>query len=120
MGTFNALVLETLHEVSHMLSFKGHHYHSYAFGHELSDYSSLEGMAGHSHKALQELKELLEANKQKEEQKDSKNEKFDKHFSDVFQLAFAIMTLEKKQTNWSYIKEYGHWFPNVHTPPPKA
>ena len=119
LGIFNGLVMETLHEVSHMLAPKGHH-HSYAFGHELPDYSSLEGMAGHSHKALEELKELLEANKQqKEDKKDADTEKLDKHFSGESKLMPATVLVENKQSNWCYIKRQHYRYIHISTPPPQ-
>jgi len=57
MGIFNALVLETLHGISHSLDSSAHH-HSYMDGH--GQRSSLEAMSGHSHQALEELRELLQ------------------------------------------------------------
>jgi len=71
LGLFNGLIVETLHEVSHVLAPKTHH-HNFASDHEAIDYSSLEAMAGHSHEALEALKELLKANQPDEQE--SKND----------------------------------------------
>ncbi|WP_318309353.1 hypothetical protein [Flagellimonas crocea] len=119
LGLFNGLVLETLHEVSHVLSPKTHH-HNFASDHEAIDYSSLEAMAGHSHEALEALKDLLEANQPEEqESKDEINLKLDKHFVEETGIASEIATRPIGQSNWEYQTLTSLGCQRVITPPPQ-
>ncbi|MDC6387487.1 hypothetical protein PP182_02250 [Maribacter sp. PR1] len=120
LGIFNGLVLETFHEVSHILAPKTHS-HSYAFGHEIVNYGSLKGMAGHSHNALKELKELLEANKKdKEEPKSTPDFKIDKHISEELVVKNMYSFPIDEKTRWNYHLMSFFWYPNINTPPPKC
>lgn len=119
LGVFNGLVLEMLHEISHIVAPRTHS-HTFVFGHEIVDYSSLEGMAGHSHEALKELKELLEANNPKED--DSKNtllEKLDKHMSDKVALIASIGISVESRPSWHYQENYHFRYPKQEFPPPR-
>lgn len=119
VGIFNGLVLETIHEVSHIFAPKAHS-HSYAFGHEIVNYSSLEGMAGHSHEALKELKELLEANKPgKKEDEVVSNLKIDKHITTGFSLKINRSFLVERKSNWNYNLQSFLCYPSINTPPPQ-
>ncbi len=119
LGIFNGLVLETLHEVSHLFAPKTHS-HSYAFGPEIVNYASLEGMAGHSHEALKELKELLEANKpSKKEDEIASKLKIDKHITKDFALKINHGFLVKRKTNWNYNLRSFLWYPSINIPPPQ-
>jgi len=118
-GLFNGLVLEALHEVSHLMSPKTHH-HTFASDHETIDYSSLEAMAGHSHEALEALKDLLEANQQDEQKsKDDISLKLDKHFVEEIQIAPEINTLIDSNRLWAYQNITSFWCQGVTTPPPQ-
>ena len=119
LGLFNGVVLETLHEVSHVLAPKTHH-HNFASDHEAIDYSSLEAMAGHSHEALEALKELLEANQPNEqESKDDISLKLDKHFIEETHVSTEIKTLPITERNWVYQCGTSFWCLGVTTPPPQ-
>lgn len=119
LGIFNGLVLETLHEVSHILAPKTHS-HSYAFGHEIVNYNSLKGMAGHSHDALKELKELLETNKKHKEESESIIDlKIDKHISEEPSVKNRYSFPFDEKTRWNYHLGSFLWYPNIKTPPPK-
>lgn len=119
LGLFNGLVLETLHEVSHVLAPKTHH-HNFASDHEAIDYSSLEAMAGHSHEALEALKELLEANQSDEqESNDDISLKLDKHFIEETHLSSEMKTLPITERNWVYQSSTSFWHVGVTTPPPQ-
>lgn len=119
LGLFNGLVLETLHEVSHIMSPKTHH-HGFASDHESIDYSSLEAMAGHSHEALEALKDLLEANKPDEQKsKDGISLKLDKHFVQEARSTSEVKTLPVSDSNWVYQCITSFWSQSVTTPPPR-
>jgi hypothetical protein len=119
LGLFNGLVLETLHEVSHILSPKMHH-HNFASDHEAINYSSLEAMAGHSHEALETLKDLLEANQPDEqESKDKISLKLDKHFVEETRIASEIAIRPIGQSNWGYQTLTSLWCQQLTTPPPQ-
>ncbi|NDV17278.1 hypothetical protein GO009_14735 [Muricauda sp. TY007] len=119
VGLFNGLVLETLHEVSHVLAPKTHH-HNFTSDHEAIDYSSLEAMAGHSHEALEALKQLLEANQSNEqESKDDISFKLDKHFVEETHVSTEIKTLPITERNWVYRSSTSFWDVGVTTPPPQ-
>ncbi|MDF0716922.1 hypothetical protein PY092_12235 [Muricauda sp. 334s03] len=119
LGLFNGLVLETLHEVSHVLAPKTHH-HNFASDHEAIDYSSLEAMVGHSHEALEALKDLLEASQTDEqESKDDFTLKLDKHFVKEIRIASEIKTLPIGNGNWVYQCMTSFWSQSVTTPPPQ-
>ena len=118
-GLFNGLVLEALHEVSHLMSSKTHH-HTFASDHETIDYSSLEAMAGHSHEALEALKDLLEANQQDEqESKDDISLKLDKHFGEETHIVSEIRTSIISKSDWAYQNITSFWCQGVTTPPPQ-
>lgn len=119
LGLFNGLVLEALHEVSHVLAPKAHH-HNFASDHEAIDYSSLEAMAGHSHEALEALKDLLEANQPDEnESKDNISLKLDKHFVEESHIVPEINTLIDSNRLWAYQNITSFWCQGVTTPPPQ-
>ncbi|MFC4218898.1 hypothetical protein [Flagellimonas marina] len=119
LGLFNGLVLETLHEVSHIIGPKTHH-HSFTNDHEDIDYSSLEAMAGHSHEALEALKELLKVNEPDEqESKDDISLKLDKHLSDETTVDSKIITLPISYDNWAYQSMTSFWCLSVISPPPQ-
>ncbi len=120
LGLFNGLVLETLHEVSHIFATKTHH-HGFASNHEAIDYySSLEAMAGHSHEALEALKELLEANQPDEqESKDEISLKLDKHFVEEGKITTQIYTVPVVNNHWAYQNLTSFWCQGVTTPPPE-
>lgn len=119
LGLFNGLVLETLHEVSHVMAPKAHH-HNFASDHEAIDYSSLEAMAGHSHEALEALKDLLEANQPDEhESNDNISLKLDKHFVEEIQIASEINTLMDSNRLWAYQDITSFWCQGLTTPPPQ-
>nr|WP_297789170.1 hypothetical protein [uncultured Allomuricauda sp.] len=119
LGLFNGLVLETLHEVSHILAPKTHH-HNFASDHEAIDYSSLEAMAGHSHEALEALKELLEANQpDQQESKDEISLKLDKHFTEETSVSLELITSPIVDSNWPYQCLTSFWCQGVTTPPPQ-
>ncbi|MBO0331284.1 hypothetical protein [[Muricauda] lutisoli] len=119
LGLFNGLVLETLHEVSHIVSPETNHHH-FATDREAIDYSSLEAMAGHSHEALEALKELLEAHQPDEqESKDGISFKLDKHVSEEISLQHEIGLLPVGNNNWAYQSITPFWCQNVTTPPPQ-
>lgn len=119
LGLFNGLVLETLHEVSHVFAPKTHH-HGFASEHETIDYSSLEAMAGHSHEALEALKDLLEANQSDEQ--DSNNDvsfKLDKHLVEEHHIYAEINASPVVKNHWAYQSLASFWFQSVTTPPPQ-
>ncbi|WP_127137466.1 hypothetical protein [Flagellimonas oceanensis] len=119
LGLFNGMVLETLHEVSHVLAPKTHQ-HNFASDHQAIDYSSLEAMAGHSHEALEALKELLEANQSDEqESNDDISLKLDKHFIEGTHLSSEMKTLPVTERNWVYQSYTSFWHVGVTTPPPQ-
>ncbi len=119
LGLFNGLVMEILHEVSHVMAPKTHH-HNFASDHEAIDYSSLEAMAGHSHEALEALKDLLEANQADEqESKDNISLKLDKHIVEEIQIASEINTLIDSNSLWAYQNITSFWCQGVTTPPPQ-
>tara|TARA_R110000751_G_scaffold62520_7_gene129348 strand:- start:212312 stop:212710 length:399 start_codon:yes stop_codon:yes gene_type:complete len=119
LGLFNGLVLETLHEVSHVLAPKNHH-HNFASDHEAIDYSSLEAMAGHSHETLEALKELLEANQpDKQESKDEISLKLDKHFAEEPHVSTELYTSPVGKKHWAYQNTTFFWHQSVTTPPPQ-
>ena len=119
LGLFNGLVLETLHEVSHIFAPKTHH-HGFASDHEAIDYSSLEAMAGHSHEALEALKDLLEANQPDEqESKYDISLKLDKHFFEETRITSEIRMLTITDRNWVYQCITSFWSQSVTTPPPQ-
>ncbi|MEC8832738.1 MAG: hypothetical protein VX772_10295 [Bacteroidota bacterium] len=119
LGLFNGLVVETLHEVSHVLAPKTHH-HNFASDHEAIDYSSLEAMAGHSHEALEALKELLEANQpDKQESKDEISLKLDKHFAEETIMTPKLITSPILDSNWAYQCLTSFWYRSITTPPPQ-
>ncbi len=119
LGLFNGLVLETLHEVSHIISTETNHHH-FASDHEAIDYSSLEAMAGHSHEALEALKELLEANQPDEqESKDGISFKLDKHVPEEISLQHKINWLPVSDNNWAYQSITPLCWQSVTTPPPQ-
>lgn len=119
LGLFNGLVLEALHEVSHVMAPKTHH-HNFASDHEAIDYSSLEAMAGHSHEALEALKDLLEANQPDEhESKDNISLKLDKHIVEENQIASEINTSIISKSDWTYQRQTSFWCQGVTTPPPQ-
>lgn len=119
LGLFNGLVLEALHEVSHIWIPKSHH-HSFTSDHEAVDYSSLEAMAGHSHEALEALKDLLGANQQDEQDsKDKISLKLDKHFVEETYLTSEINFLVFAINNWVYQDKVFSWCHSVTTPPPQ-
>lgn len=119
LGLFNGLVLETLHEVSHILVAKTHH-HNFTSDHEIIDYSSLEAMAGHSHEGLEALKELLEANQPDEqESNDDTRLKLDKHFPEKISLQHEIHWLPVGNNNWTFQGRTPLWCQSVTTPPPQ-
>lgn len=119
LGLFNGLVLETLHEVSHVLSPKTHH-HGFASDHEEIDYSSLEAMAGHSHEALEAIKELLQANEPDEQEpQDDINLKLDKHLSEEISIDSRIVALPNRDGNWAYQNITSFWCLSVNSPPPQ-
>lgn len=119
LGLFNGMVLETLHEVSHVLAPKTHQ-HNFASDHQAIDYSSLEAMAGHSHEALEALKELLEANQSDEqESNDDISLKLDKHFIEGTHLSSEMKTLPVTKRNWVYQSYTSFWHVGVTTPPPQ-
>lgn len=119
LGLFNGLVLETLHEVSHVLAPKTHH-HNFVSDHEAIDYSSLEAMAGHSHETLEALKELLEANQPDEQE--SKNDvslKLDKHLVEEPHISSEIYTSPLFKNHWACQSLISFWYRSVTTPPPQ-
>ena len=119
LGLFNGLVLEALHEVSHVLTPKTHH-HNFVSDHEAIDYSSLEAMAGHSHEALEALKDLLEANHSDEQE--SKNDislQLDKHFVEEVHIPSNIDTSITSKSDWAYQSKTSFWCQGVSTPPPQ-
>lgn len=119
LGLFNGLVLETLHEVSHVMAPKTHQ-HNFASDHEAIDYSSLEAMAGHSHEALEALKDLLEANQPDEqESKGDFSLKLDKHFIEETHITPEISTSIFSKSDWSYQNITSFWCQGVTTPPPQ-
>ena len=119
LGLFNGLVLETLHEVSHILAPKSHH-HNFTSGHEAIDYSSLEAMVGHSHEALEALKDLLVANqKDKQESKDDFSLKLDKHVVEETHVPSKIDTSIASKSDWAYQRKTSFWCEGVSTPPPQ-
>ena len=119
LGLFNGLVLETLHEVSHILTPSTHH-HNFVSDHEAVDYSSLEAMAGHSHEALEALKDLLDANQPDEQEpKDKISLKLDKHFVEETHLASEINFLAIAINNWAYQDKTFSCCHSVTTPPPQ-
>ena len=119
LGLFNGMVLETLHEISHVLAPKTHQ-HNFASDHQAIDYSSLEAMAGHSHEALEALKELLEANQSDEqESNDDISLKLDKHFIEGTHLSSEMKTLPVTERNWVYQSYTSFWHVGVTTPPPQ-
>lgn len=119
LGLFNGLVLETLHEVSHIWSPSTHH-HNFVSDHEAVDYSSLEAMAGHSHEALEALKELLDANQPDEQEpKDKISLKLDKHLAEGTHLTSEINFLAIAINNWAYRDKVFSWCHRVTTPPPQ-
>jgi hypothetical protein len=118
LGLFNGLMLETLHEVSHIIGPKTHH-HSFTNDHEDIDYSSLESMAGHSHEALEALKELLKVNvPDEQESKDDINLKLDKHITEAT-VDSKIITLSISNENWTYQSMTSFWCLSVISPPPQ-
>ncbi|MHA7832482.1 MAG: hypothetical protein ACX93O_15410 [Flagellimonas sp.] len=118
-GLFNGLVLEALHEVSHLMSPKTHH-HTFASDHEAIDYSSLEAMAGHSHEALEALKDLLQGNQSDEqESKDDISLKLDKHFGEETHIVPEISTSIIRKSDWAYQKKASFWHQGINTPPPQ-
>jgi len=119
LGLFNGLVLEALHEVSHVMAPKSHH-HNFASDHEAIDYSSLEAMAGHSHEALEALKDLLQASQSEEqESKDDINLKLSKHFIEETHIAFKIGPTIISKSDWAYQSITSFWHKCVSTPPPQ-
>ncbi|MBD0778368.1 hypothetical protein HPE56_11240 [Maribacter sp. ANRC-HE7] len=119
LGLFNGLVLETLHEVSHIIGPKIHH-HNFASSHERMDYSSLEAMAGHSHEALEALKQLLEANQQDEQESNSEtNLKLDKHIVEESYFVSERTATVVQYDNWEYKSVNSFWYEGVRTPPPQ-
>jgi len=119
LGLFNGLVLETLHEVSHVLAPKTHH-HNFASNHEAINYSSLEAMAGHSHEALEALKELLEANQPDEhESKDDISLNLDKHLAEETHVASQINISITSKSDWAYQNITSFWCQTVTIPPPQ-
>ncbi|RUA11224.1 MAG: hypothetical protein DSY83_16920 [Flavobacteriia bacterium] len=119
LGLFNGLVLEALHEASHLFVPKTHH-HSFASDHEAIDYSSLEAMAGHSHEALEALKDLLEANQPDEQgSKGGISLKLDKHFVQEARSTSEEKTLPVSDSNWVYQCITSFWSQSVTTPPPR-
>lgn len=119
LGLFNGLVLETLHEVSHIIGPKIHH-HDFVSGHEQLGHSSLEAMAGHSHEALEALKQLLEANQPDEQE--SKGEiglKLDKHIVEESYFVSELITTVVRCDNWEYKNVDSFWYKGVNTPPPQ-
>ncbi|GLU42846.1 hypothetical protein Musp01_04700 [Muricauda sp. NBRC 101325] len=119
LGLFNGLVLETLHELSHVLSSKTHQ-HGFASDHEEIDYSSLEAMAGHSHEALEAIKELLQANEPDEqESQDDINLKLDKHISEEISVNSKIVVETIRKGNWAYQNMTSFWCLSVDFPPPQ-
>lgn len=119
LGAFNGLILEMLHEISHIVAPKTHS-HTFVFGHEIVDYSSLKGMAGHSHEALQELKDLLEANNpKKDDTKNTFSEKLDKHLTEKVTLKVPAGTSFESRTSWHYQGNYHFKYSNQESPPPQ-
>ena len=119
LGLFNGLVLETLHEVSHIMAPKSHH-HNFASDHEAIDYSSLEAMAGHSHEALEALKDLLQANQTDgQESKDDVSFKLDKHFIQETHILPEISLSIISKSDWAYQSITSFWHQGVSTPPPQ-
>jgi hypothetical protein len=119
IGLFNGFVLETLHEVSHMMAPKSHH-HNFASDHKAIDYSSLEAMAGHSHEALEALKDLLEANPTDEqESKDDIILKLDKHFLEEIHIPSNGYASITSKSEWAYQNITSFWCQVVSTPPPQ-
>ncbi|MDE3742632.1 hypothetical protein [Maribacter polysaccharolyticus] len=119
LGLFNGLVMETLHGVSHIMGPKTHQ-HYFAFGHEAIDYAALEGMAGHSHEALEALKELLEANQPDEQE--SKGElslKLDKHLVKDANCPLGTNIPIVRNNNWKNQSVNTIWHLGVSTPPPQ-
>jgi len=118
-GLFNGLVLEALHEVSHVMAPKTHH-HNFASDHEAIDYSSLEAMAGHSHEALDALKDLLQASQPDEqESKDDISLKLNKHFIEETHISPEISLSIISKSDWAYQKKVSFWHQGVNTPPPQ-
>ncbi|MCK0160843.1 hypothetical protein [Allomuricauda sp. F6463D] len=119
LGLFNGLVLETLHEVSHVLTPSTHH-HNFASDHETTDYASLKAMAGHSHEGLEALKDLLKANHSDEQDsKDKISLTLDKHFVEKTHLTSEINFLVSAINNWAYQDKIFSWCHSVTTPPPQ-
>lgn len=119
LGLFNGLVLEMLHEVSHIMSPETHQ-HGFMSDHHEMDYSSLEAMAGHSHEALEALKDLLEANQPDEqESKDGIGLKLDKHFVQEARSTSEVKTSSVSDSNWVYQCITSFWSQSVTTPPPR-
>ena len=119
VGLFNGLILEALHEVSHVMTPNTHN-HSFLSDHEAIDYSSLEAMAGHSHEELEILKDLLQVNQQdKGEPKVETSFKLDKHIVKETNVKFKINTSEDGNIHKIYQDVTPFWCPNVSTPPPQ-
>lgn len=116
---FNGLVLEALHEVSHIMGPKIHH-HNFASDHEAIDYAPLEAMAGHSHEALEALKGLLEANQPNEpESKGEIGIELDKHLLEEVHFVHEKVFAMVRNNNWEYKSVNYLRHIRVSTPPPQ-
>ena len=88
IGICNGLVLEILHETSHMVAPESHH-HSFLDHHEVEQ-TTLEALAGHSHETLQLLKDLLEV--QTDDDRDQEQPfhfELDRHFPEKTHLSLC-------------------------------
>lgn len=117
-GVCNGLVLELLHETSHLLGTQSHH-HSF-LNHEDTEYANLEALAGHSHETLEALKEMLGIDlTDDQEPEPAIHFEFDEHITQkAASLPIGFLS-SKQQISIILPVQFFRAFGGVLTPPPQ-
>ena len=119
IGICNGLVLEVLHETSHLVSSQSHT-HSF-MEHRTADRATLEALAGHSHETLELLKDLLEAQSDgDQEQEQPFHFKLDRHVPEKTDIALYSYSEIESAPPGRLISLTSLWAGAIPTPPPQV
>ena len=119
IGICNGLVLEVLHETSHMVAPQSHH-HSFT-DHRDADHATLKALAGHSHETLELLKDLLEVQTDDDqEQEQPFHFQLDRHVPEKSDLALNRFSDIESAPPGMPISLTSLWADAIPTPPPQV